>query len=214
LQECGKWQAEKDEKLNTLIQLLQENHPQEKVEEELRILVATDVLSEGLNLQDCAIIVNYDLPWAIIRLIQRAGRVERIGQTAQKILCYSFLPAEGVEKIIKLRSRLRQRLQENAEVVGTDEAFFEEDLGDRTLLDLYHEKSGILDGEEDTEVDLTSEAYQIWQNAIDADPFLQKTIETLPNVVYSTLNHRATATHPNLSFSFATIGDRSIKSLS
>lgn len=63
--------------------------------EQLRVLVATDVLSEGQNLQDCAIILNYDLPWAIIRLIQRAGRVDRIGQQAEEILCYSFLPAEG-----------------------------------------------------------------------------------------------------------------------
>ncbi len=45
------------------------------------------MLSEGQNLQDCAIIVNYDLPWAIIRLIQRAGWVDRIGQQAEEILC-------------------------------------------------------------------------------------------------------------------------------
>ncbi|MEZ4673046.1 MAG: helicase-related protein [Caldilineaceae bacterium] len=77
--------------------------------EELRVLVATDVLSEGHNLQDAAIVVNYDLPWAIIRLIQRAGRVDRIGQKAATILCYTFWPAEGVEKIIRLRERLRQR---------------------------------------------------------------------------------------------------------
>jgi hypothetical protein len=91
--------------------------------QEIRVLVATDVLSEGQNLQDAAIVVNFDLPWAIIRLIQRAGRVDRIGQTAEKILCYTFLPAEGVERLIRLRSRVRQRLQENAEVVGTDETF-------------------------------------------------------------------------------------------
>lgn len=115
-------------------------------EDELRILVATDVLSEGQNLQDCSIVVNYDLPWAIIRLIQRVGRVDRIGQQAENILCYSFLPAEGVERIIRLRDRVRRRLQENAEVVGTDEFFFEDDRNDRTVLDLYNEKSGILDG--------------------------------------------------------------------
>ena len=88
--------------------------------EQLRVLVATDVLSEGQNLQDCAIILNYDLPWAIIRLIQRAGRVDRIGQQAEEILCYSFLPAEGVERLINLRGRLRDRLNENQEVVGTE----------------------------------------------------------------------------------------------
>jgi len=155
-------------------------------DEELRVLIGTDVLSEGLNLQDCAIIVNYDLPWAIIRLIQRAGRIDRIGQTADSILCYSFLPAEGVERIIRLRSRLRQRLQENAEVVGTDETFFEDEMDAQTFLDLYHEKSGVYDGAEDSEVDLTSEAYQIWKNATEADPALKKTIENLAPVVYST----------------------------
>ena len=59
---------------------------QGKPERELRVLVATDVLSEGQNLQDSHVVVNYDLPWAIIRLIQRAGRVDRIGQKAEEIL--------------------------------------------------------------------------------------------------------------------------------
>jgi superfamily II DNA helicase RecQ len=168
----------------------------QQVGEEIRVLVATDILSEGLNLQDCAIIVNYDLPWAIIRLIQRAGRVDRIGQKASQILCYSFLPAEGVERIIKLRTRLSQRLRENADVVGTDEVFFEEEMDNQTLLDLYHEKSEVIDEEEDQEVDLTSEAYQIWKNAIEVDPSLKHTIEDLPPVVYSTRCHSGTATHP------------------
>jgi SNF2 family DNA or RNA helicase len=158
-------------------------------EEELRVLIATDVLSEGQNLQDCSTIVNFDLPWAIIRLIQRAGRVDRIGQTSPEIRCYSFLPTDGVERVIRLRNRVRRRLQENAEVVGTDESFFEDDAEDSLILDLYNEKAGILDGDGDTEVDLASYAYQIWKNAIDADPKLQKLISELPAVVYSTRAH-------------------------
>jgi superfamily II DNA or RNA helicase len=157
--------------------------------EELNILVATDVLSEGQNLQDAAIIVNYDLPWAIIRLIQRAGRVDRIGQKAEEILCHTFLPADGVERIIRLRARVRQRLRENAEVVGTDEMFFEDDQNDWVIRDLFTEKAGILDGDTDTEVDLGSYAYQIWKNAIDRDSALQKIIPDLPNVVFSTKPH-------------------------
>jgi superfamily II DNA or RNA helicase len=163
--------------------------------QELRILIATDVLSEGHNLQDCAIIVNYDLPWAIIRLIQRAGRVDRIGQNAEKILCYSFLPAEGVEEIINLRQRLSNRLRENAEVVGTDELFFE-DSDAQVFLDLYNEKSGILDGEEDTEVDLTSEAFQVWKKATEGNPGLKKIIEEMPNVVYSSRAHTPQPVQP------------------
>lgn len=164
--------------------------------DELRVVLTTDVLSEGQNLQDCHIIVNYDLPWAIIRLIQRAGRVDRIGQRSDRILCYSFLPADGVERIIRLRERVRQRLRENAEVVGADETFFEGDRDDLPLLNLYNEKAGILDGEEDTEVDLASYAYQIWKNAIDKNPQLEKIIPALPNVVYSTKPHQPSADKP------------------
>ncbi|MGD1045084.1 MAG: helicase-related protein [Bacteroidota bacterium] len=157
-----------------------------KPEDELRVLVATDVLSEGQNLQDAHIVVNYDLPWAIIRLVQRAGRVDRIGQKASDIKCYSFLPAEGVERIIRLRARVRQRLQENAEVVGTDEEFFEDDKNEETIRDLFTEKSGILDGDSDDEVDLASYAYQIWKNAVTGDPELQKIVPDMAPVVYST----------------------------
>ena len=165
----------------------------ENREKELRVLIATDVLSEGQNLQDCAIVVNYDLPWAIIRLIQRAGRVDRIGQNADEILCHSFLPADGVERIITLRKRVRERLKENAEVVGADEAFFEDEADDQTILNLYHEQAGILDGDADGEVDLASHAYQIWKNAIDGDSRLEKTVATLPDVVFSSREHSPTA---------------------
>ncbi len=166
-------------------------------EQELRVLLSTDVLSEGQNLQDGAIIVNFDLPWAIIRLVQRVGRVDRIGQMSEKILCYSFLPADGVEKLIRLRARVRQRLHDNAEVIGTDEAFFEDEKEREKLLDLYHEKAGILDGEAETEVDLASYAYQIWKNAIDRDPDLEKTIPALPPVVFATRPHQAAEGKPH-----------------
>ncbi len=152
--------------------------------EELRILVSTDVLSEGQNLQDAHIIINFDLPWAIIRLIQRAGRVDRLGQNSQQILCYSFLPEDGVEKIIKLRAKLTNRIKANAEVVGSDEVFFDGDPVN--IEDLYNEKSGILDEQDGIDdVDLSSYAYQIWKNAIDINPDLKDIISALPNVVYS-----------------------------
>jgi len=155
--------------------------------EELRVLIATDTLSEGQNLQDGHIVVNYDLPWAIIRLIQRAGRVDRIGQKAEEILCYSFIPAEGVEKLIRLRARVVDRLRENEEVVGSDEVFFEDSkTSGAKVKDLFTEKSGSLDDGEDEEVDLVSIAYQIWQNAYAKYPELKTIIPQMPNVVYTT----------------------------
>jgi len=152
-------------------------------ERELRILIATDVLSEGQNLQDCHIVVNYDLPWAIIRLIQRAGRVDRIGQKHDTILVYSFLPDEGVERIIRLRARLFRRLQENQEVIGTDESFFGENAAEK-LRDLYTEKAGVLDDDPtDEDIDIASLAFQVWNGASAED---QKQAKNLPPVVSAT----------------------------
>ena len=154
-------------------------------ENELRILIATDVLSEGQNLQDAHIIINYDLPWAIIRLIQRAGRVDRIDQSSEQIYCYSFFPADKVEEIISLRTRLNERINENAGIVGSDEVFFEGN--EQNLRDMYNENSSSLDeDEDDIEVDLGSQAYQIWKNATDANPDLKRIIPAIPNIAYST----------------------------
>lgn len=149
---------------------------------QIRVLIATDVLSEGQNLQDAHVIINFDLPWAIIRLIQRAGRVDRIGQKSDEILCYSFLPAEGIEKIITLRERLKGRLETAAQTIGTDEQFFDDETTFK-LKDLFNEKSGILDDDDEGEVDLASYAFQIWDNARRADPGLNSIIPNLPDVV-------------------------------
>lgn len=154
------------------------------LDKQTRILIATDVLSEGHNLQDAHVIVNYDLPWAIIRLIQRVGRVDRIGQKADKIYCYSFFPADGVEEIINLRGRLNDRINANANIVGSDEVFFEGN--EQNLRDMFNEKSGVLDDADDGDVDLASQAYQIWSNAIRADKRLKEIIPQLQNMIYST----------------------------
>jgi hypothetical protein len=80
---------------------------------------------------------------------------------------------------------------------GTDEAFFEDDANDQVVLDLYNEKSGVLDNEDDTEVDLASKAYEIWKGASEADPTLLKTIPDLPPVSFATKEFQASEGKPN-----------------
>lgn len=169
----------------------------QSVTDPIRVLIATDVLSEGQNLQDAFVVVNYDLPWAIIRLIQRVGRVDRIGQQADTIHAYSFIPSDGVEKLIGLRARVSTRLKQAGQVVGGDEAFFDDEEAASDLRDLYNENAGILDESGDGEVDLASEAYQIWKNATDADPTLLELIPKLPSVVYATRAHTPTPQQPS-----------------
>ena len=161
------------------------NHmPPMPIERQTRVMITTDVLSEGQNLQDAHIVVNYDLPWAIIRLIQRAGRVDRIGQKAPQVYCYSFFPQEGINEVIRLRDRLNARINANAEAVGSDEVFFEGNK--QNLADIFNEKAGILDESEDEEVDLASQAFQIWESATKDNPELRDRIQEMADVVYAT----------------------------
>lgn len=150
---------------------------------EYRVLVATDVLSEGQNLQDAHIVVNYDLPWAIIRLIQRAGRVDRIGQKADEVLIYS-LWHDGVEQVLNLRQRISERLHANAEVFGSDEQFFGSEDEVRIIEDLY--KGKLDENELDNEVDASSLAYEVWSTAEQDTPEITHRVQELPDLVYST----------------------------
>lgn len=150
---------------------------------EYRVLVATDVLSEGQNLQDAHIVVNYDLPWAIIRLIQRAGRVDRVGQKSDEVVIYS-LWHDGVEQVLNLRQRIAARLRANAEVFGSDEQFFGSDDEVKIIEDLY--KGKLDDSEIDNEVDASSLAYEVWSTAEEETPELAEQVKLLPDLVYST----------------------------
>ncbi len=159
------------------------SNKQDENKEEIRILITTDKLSEGVNLQDSHIIVNYDLPWAIIRLIQRAGRVDRIGQTADTIYCYSAMPEEGIEQIINLRQRLKKRMGENQNLIGSDEKFFDD--GNTKDLQGIYDGSIDLSAEDADDTDLISRAYDIWRQAIKQNPQLEQEIKKMPDVVYS-----------------------------
>jgi superfamily II DNA or RNA helicase len=156
---------------------------------ELRILIATDILSEGQNLQDCHIVVNYDLPWAIVRLIQRAGRVDRIGQQSDTVRLYSFFH-ESVENVIDLRRRISVRLSANAAAFGSDEQFFGSASEVQAITDLYN---GTIDDQDQIEdVDASSIAYERWSSLLQDDPALAARIAALPDMISSTRKRRLT----------------------
>jgi len=88
--------------------------------EELDFLISTDALSEGVNLQDADTVINYDLHWNPVRLIQRAGRIDRLGSENEEIHIASFLPEKGLEERLGLEAVLRRRIREFMEVFGED----------------------------------------------------------------------------------------------
>ena len=156
-----------------------------EVERPVDVLVATDVLSEGQNLQDSHIIVNYDLPWAIIRIIQRAGRVDRIGQKSDTVNLY-LITHENIEEQIRVRQRIKERLGAAAEAFGSDEKFFGGDKEIRILDDLYKGRVTEDDSDDEAEVDSVSEAWLVWSNAQDKHPQIAARVLRMQDMVHST----------------------------
>ena len=80
-------------------------------EREIDILVSTDVLSEGQNLQDCGLLINYDLHWNPTRMVQRAGRIDRIGSQFDTLWIHNMFPDEGLERLLRLVESLSRKIE-------------------------------------------------------------------------------------------------------
>jgi len=89
-------------------------------EKEIDLLVSTDVLSEGQNLQDADTVINYDLHWNPVRMIQRAGRIDRIGSEWDEVHVYNFYPEDRLESLLNLVHRLYEKLDAIKRSVGLD----------------------------------------------------------------------------------------------
>ena len=84
------------------------------------ILMSTDVLSEGMNLQRARFLINYDLHWNPTRMIQRAGRIDRIGSPYNEIFIYNFFPEEELEDLLRLVEILQNKIKDIDNSVGLD----------------------------------------------------------------------------------------------
>lgn len=78
---------------------------------EIDVLIATDCVSEGQNLQDCDICINYDIHWNPVRIIQRFGRIDRIGSNNTKIQLVNFWPTKELDTYLKLSQRVKTRVE-------------------------------------------------------------------------------------------------------
>jgi superfamily II DNA or RNA helicase len=150
---------------------------------EIETLIATDVLSEGLNLQDCALVVNYDLHWNPVRLIQRFGRIDRIGSRHDVIYAFNFLPETALERNLGLRQRLTRRIQEIHETIGEDAAILDpsEQVNPEAMYTIY--TSGDLSAYEDEDdvdsyIDL-HEAEELIRHLREDQPALYERITSL-----------------------------------
>ncbi len=156
---------------------------------EIRILLATDVVSEGQNLQDCARVLNYDLHWNPVRLIQRFGRVDRIGTEHDVIHLHSMWPDVEVDRDLDLTDRLSRRIQLFHDLIGLDNRLLSdaEQLNADAMYRIYGDQQlpDTDDGFDDVSVHQRSVA--TLQRIRDEQPELWRTIEGLPDGIRSSL---------------------------
>ena len=161
-----------------------------KSEYEINILIATDILAEGLNLQDGDLIINYDLHWNPVKLIQRFGRIDRIGSDKDVIYGYNFLPELGIERNLGLTQKLKNRIKEIHDTIGEDAAILDktEQLNQEAMYAIYENngKQLSLFGTEDEEefLDL-NEAEEILRKLQKDDPGEFERIANLPHGIRS-----------------------------
>lgn len=115
--------------------------------EEIDILICTDVLSEGQNLQDAGVLINYDLHWNPVRMIQRAGRIDRLGTDYDELFIYNCFPEEGLETLLGLVARLQERIATIDREVGLDASVLGETISERSLEELRRLKEADTDAE-------------------------------------------------------------------
>ncbi|MDW8444964.1 MAG: helicase-related protein [Acetobacteraceae bacterium] len=82
------------------------------------VLITTDVLAEGMNLQQCRHIINYDLPWNPMRLVQRHGRIDRIGSPHPRVFLRTVFPADRLNALLDLEQRILRKLAQAAKSIG------------------------------------------------------------------------------------------------
>ncbi len=163
---------------------------------EIRVLLATDIVSEGQNLQDCARVLNYDLHWNPVRLIQRFGRVDRIGTAHTEIELHNMWPDTDVDTSLELTDRLHERIQSFHDLIGLDSKLLSdaERLNENAMYRIYvdNELPDLDDGLD--EIAAHQRALALLQRIQDEDPDLWRTISDLPDGIRSALEAGVTIT--------------------
>jgi hypothetical protein len=151
---------------------------------EVRILIATDVVSEGQNLQDCGRVLNYDLHWNPVRMIQRFGRVDRIGTEYSEIHLNNMWPDTDIDNTLSLTDRLLNRIQSFHDLIGLDNKLLDsrEKLNTNAMYRIYV-KNQMPDDEDDSLDDIAAHqvGVALLQRLQEEDPDLWKIITTLPD---------------------------------
>ncbi len=118
------------------------NGVKEKPKHPIQVLVSTDVLSEGQNLQDCGYLINYDLHFNPVRMIQRNGRIDRLFSSHEDITIANFFPEGGLEEQLKIVERLQKKIEQIQDNLPMDSSVIGETVRVFSLEELRRTKAG------------------------------------------------------------------------
>ena len=155
------------------------NHKKENKANDLKILIATDVLAEGINLHRSNVIVNYDLPWNPTRVLQRVGRANRLGSKFSKVHIFNFFPTTQSDEHLGLETNITNKIQMFHDILGEDAKYLSdgEEFGSQQLFNTLNSKSAYL-GEEEGDSEL--KYLEMMREIRDKDPELFYKIKNLP----------------------------------
>lgn len=157
------------------------NVDKENVKDEYDVLVTTDVLAEGMNLHRSNVIINYDLPWNPTRIMQRVGRINRVGTRHKEIYVYNFFPTTNSDDINHQSENIIAKIQMFHDILGEDSKFLtdEENISTHELF----KRMTTIDADE--ELGLNSELHylRIIRDIRDTNPKLFDKIKNLPQKV-------------------------------
>lgn len=157
--------------------------------QEIDMLIATDCVSEGQNLQDCDICINYDIHWNPVRIVQRFGRIDRIGSKNKYIQLVNFWPNVSLDEYIKLNKRVTSRMSiVNATATGDDNVLKEEEIDlDYRAVQLKKLQEGELQDLEDVDGSVTITDLGLNEFRMDMVDYIKKHGEpgNIPNGLYA-----------------------------
>jgi superfamily II DNA or RNA helicase len=158
-------------------------------EREIDVLISTDVLSEGQNLQDCGSLLNYDLHWNPTRMVQRAGRIDRIGTDFDVLWIYNMFPDHGLERLLNLVGNLSRKIADIDRLGMLDASVLGEEVHPQTfntLKRLEDEDSGVIE-EEEQFTELASSEVLLQQLRAFLDGGGREVIDSIPDGIHSGL---------------------------
>lgn len=157
------------------------NYNKEKQKNDYRILVTTDVLAEGMNLHRSNVIINYDLPWNPTRIMQRVGRINRVGTKYDEIYVFNFFPTSKSNEQMSLEENIITKMQMFHDILGEDSKFLTEDEEISTH-ELFRRINAPI-SDEDDEISSELSYLKIIRDIRDKDTELYEKVKNYPKKV-------------------------------